>query len=178
MEDKIIKLGLDLSTSTVGWAVVNEKDEILDKGYISTKKDDSFNDKVLFIINILSQIINKWTPSQVNIENSLLQFAANKSRAKILIMLAKLNGIVTFYISKLLKINTININASTARKVVLGKSRDKNFDNVKEYVLIQLINKYGEEFLDTLPKMKTKDKLAKESFDVCDAIIMALYNEK
>lgn len=34
---------------------------------------------------------------------------------------------------------------------------------------------YGEDFFNSFPKMKRKDKFAKESYDICDAIVMAIY---
>jgi|SaaInlStandDraft_4_1057021.scaffolds.fasta_scaffold05289_2 Holliday junction resolvasome RuvABC endonuclease subunit len=146
-------------------------------GYITSAKIKDHFEKAKFVLNELEPIIEKWKPEQINVEDNLSGFQSGRTSMQIIIKLAKINGIITFYLSQILKIPTENINASTARKKVLGKAYDrKNFSNTKEFVLSKLADKFGDEFIDKLPRMKRKtEKLAKEAFDICDSVIMALY---
>lgn len=150
-------------------------------GYFSTptKEFESLNEKALFIINSIEPIFKENSIERVVIEDSLKSFATRRSSASTLILLSKMNGIVSFYIEKILNCNIKHVNASTARKAVLGKSYDRSFDSVKEFVLDGLRNKYEDDILlNNLPRMKRKDKLAGEAYDICDAIILGLFELK
>lgn len=146
-------------------------------GYIASGKISDHFEKAKHVINELTQIIDKWNPEQVNVEDNLSGFQSGRTSMQVIIKLAKINGIITFYLSQIMKIPTDNINASTARKKAFGKAYDrKQFSNTKEFVLFSLANMFGDEFIDSLPTMKKKkEKLAKEAFDICDSIVMALY---
>ena len=170
------KLGLDISTSVTGWSIV-ESGKILDMGYITTTKIENHFEKAKFVITELQDVINRWQPEIVNVEDNLSGFQNGKTSMQIIIKLAKINGIITFYLSQIMKLETNSINASSARKKLFGKAFNrKDFPNTKEFVLYHLAIKFGDEFVSKLPMMKRKkDKLAKEAFDICDSIVMALY---
>jgi hypothetical protein len=71
---------------------------------------------------------------------------------------------------------------SSARKLVIGKASDRkrNFKKPvsKRYAMLYLIKKYGKDFYNSLPKMKTKDRLDKSAFDISDSLIISLAGQK
>lgn len=171
----MIKLGLDISTTIIGWAVL-DKQIIIDKGYIDLKKINNLYEKAHIAIKEIIDIIKKYKPEHVNIEENLKQYAYRRTNADIIILLAKINGIISYYIDITLKIPISHISASSARKLLFGKAYDKKlFKDTKKFVLHNLLLIYGNNFIEDLPKMKRKDKLSKEAYDICDAIVMALY---
>jgi len=38
-------LGLDVSTTRIGWAIINQKQELIDSGVFKTKKDQSLEER-------------------------------------------------------------------------------------------------------------------------------------
>jgi hypothetical protein len=148
-------------------------------GHISTptKKFKTPYVKATYVINELKLILDKYEISRVNIEENLKSFAQGKTRADIIVLLAKFNGIISFYLNQIMELPIYFINASSARKEVLGRAFDRvRFPkDTKGFVLHLLTKMLGEEFVAELPRMKKKDAVAKEAGDICDAIVMCLY---
>lgn len=169
-------MGLDISTKTTGWSVVDPPTKhIIDQGFIDSSEPKDIFDRAEIINNELDVIIQKYTPTKINIEDSLKQFAYGRSRANVILKLARVNGIVSYHLQKDLQYSTEHINASTARKALFGKSRDKAYSNTKKFVLANLHIMLGDDWFNSLPKMKTKDKLSKNAYDICDSIVVAFY---
>jgi len=169
-------LGLDISTKKIGYAIFDDF-KIVKFGCICTKKDTTIYERAEMAISELENLLNKYQIDKIIIEESLLQFANSSSSANTIVKLTMINAIISFHLMKK-KINIVHVNASTARKIVFGKSRNAAFKNVKRFVMYRLIKMYGKDFYKTLPRMKIKDKLADEAFDIADAIVLALYGCK
>ena len=120
----MVILGLDVSTTTVGYAFVDNK-KILEMWFIDIKKEKTQKAKAFKTIETLSN--NKYMDdvSSINVEDNLSGFAGGFTSQQVIIKLAKFNAILCLCLEQFFNIEPININPSTARKVVFGKARVK-----------------------------------------------------
>ena len=163
-------LGLDASTSTCGWAFA-ENGQILDCGFIDTKKLETTKEKSAYIISELDK--NKYIKNvdTINLEAALSGFAFGRSSQQVIVKLARFNAVFEYILGEhyKLKINLLDVN--TVRKKLFGKCRIKGMkpkDFVKAQLALQMdISKWD--------KVKKKGSWDERNSDTYDAIVMALY---
>ena len=181
-------LGIDISTSITGFAVVADG-EIVYYDSIDLRKYKNIFDKTIAMKEKLLDLYEMYqcdnegaisignSPfpiEHIYIEQSLHMFMGGKSSAKTLSTLTRFNGIVSWLVYELFEIRPEFIGASSARK--LAGIKVPRGQKAKQVVLQYL--------LDNEPAFKiqyTKNGNPKpESYDRADAIIIALagYNLK
>ena len=112
----MVTLGLDASTTCVGYAFTEDK-KILDMGFIDIKKEKTPKDKVQKVLDFLHQSSYIDNVNDINIEDNLSGFAGGRTSQQVIIKLAKFNAILCFMLEHFeYKVN--NINPMTARKNV------------------------------------------------------------
>ena len=168
----MVTLGLDISTTCVGYAFTKDK-KILDMGFIDIKKQITPKDKTFQVLKYLFK--NKYIDKieKINIEDNLSGFAGGRTSQQVIIKLAKFNAILCFMLEKFdYKVHSIN--PMTARKNVFGKARVKG-KKAKEFVKEQI-----EEMYDTSKWCKkTKTGLwDKRNIDMYDGLVMSLFEKK
>ena len=91
----MVTLGLDASTTCVGYAFTEDK-KILDMGFIDIKKEKTPKEKVQKVLEFLnnSSYIDKVI--DINVEDSLSGFAGGFTSQQTIIKLAKFNAILGF----------------------------------------------------------------------------------
>ena len=167
-------LGLDISTTTVGYAFTKNK-KIFSMGFIDIKKYKSAKDKAFFVLTELSH--NKYIDeiSQINIEDNLSGFANGRTSQQIIIKLAKFNAILGFLMEEeFSNIPIQNINPLTARKQVFGKARIKGI-KAKDFVKTEVESLYN---TSEWCKKTTRGNWDKRNIDMYDGLVMSLYEEK
>ena len=168
----MVTLGLDASTTCVGYAFTKDK-KILDMGFIDIKKEKTPKDKVqkvLEFINNSSYIDNVY---DINIEDNLSGFAGGRTSQQVIIKLAKFNAILCFMLENFdFKVHSIN--PMTARKNVFGKARVKGI-KAKDLVKMKI-----EEMYDTKKwcKKTTRGNWDKRNIDMYDGLVMSLFEKK
>ena len=120
----MVSLGLDASTTCVGYAFTKDK-KILDMGFIDIKKEKTPKDKVQKVLDFLHQSSYIDNVTNINIEDNLSGFAGGRTSQQVIIKLAKFNAILCFMLEDMFEMNVNNINPMTARKNVFGKARVK-----------------------------------------------------
>jgi len=173
-------LGVDISTSITGFAVVTDN-VLVYYDSIDLRKYKGFFAKTIAIKEKLMDIYEMYQlnnddklvgdsefPIQhIYIEQSLHMFMGGKSSAKTLSTLTRFNGVVAWLLFELFEIEPEFIGASTARKQV--GIRVPRGEKAKQVVLKYL--------LDNEPTFKVqythKGNPKPESFDRADAIIIA-----
>tara|TARA_Y100000593_G_scaffold86467_1_gene165217 strand:+ start:497 stop:1039 length:543 start_codon:yes stop_codon:yes gene_type:complete len=170
-------LGLDISTSCVGWCVLDSSGTLVKMGYIPLSKDtDTFSkasrvSKELTWINIEYEIFN------IFIEENLQAFRPGLSSAKTLLTLARFNGIVSYISHKEFSINPVNINVNSARKILGIKIQKKNKKSTKEQIIDWVNTKLDYDWptkkLKSGPR-KGKVILEPSCYDMADAYVIAL----
>ena len=173
-------LGVDISTSITGFAVVTDN-VLVYYDSIDLRKHKGFFAKTIAIKEKLMDIYEMYqlnnedsTPGNsefpiehIYIEQSLHMFMGGKSSAKTLSTLTRFNGVVAWLLFELFEIEPEFIGASSARK--RAGIRVPRGEKAKQVVLKYL--------LDNEPTFKiqytSKGNPKPESFDRADAIIIA-----
>ena len=169
----MITLGLDASTTCVGYAFTQDK-KILDMGFIDIKKEKTPKDKVQKVLEILNSSEYIDDVMDINIEDNLSGFAGGRTSQQVIIKLAKFNAILCFMLEEMFEFNVYSINPMTARKNVFGKARVKGV-KAKDFVKRQIENKF-----DTKKwcKHTTRGNWDKRNIDAYDGLVMSLYEQK
>ena len=169
----MVILGLDISTTCVGYAFTEDK-KILDMGFIDIKKEKTPKEKVFKVLGFLNNIsyINKI--EKIYVEDNLSGFAGGFTSQQTIVKLAKFNAILCFVFEDEFDIEVQNINPMTARKNVFGKARVKGI-KAKDYVKMKV-----EQMYDTSKwcKTTTRGNWDKRNIDMYDGLVMSLYEKK
>ena len=163
-------LGLDVSTSCVGYAFTKDK-KIIDMGFIDLKKQKTPKEKTFFVLTRLSKSPYIDEVTKINIEDNLSGFSGGRTSQQVIVKLAKFNAILGFVIEEEFGVEVENINPNTARKKVFGKARVKGI-KAKDYVKQKIEEKY-----DTKKwcKITTRGNWDKRNIDAYDGLVMSLY---
>ena len=168
----MITLGLDASTTCVGYAFTQDR-KILDMGFIDIKKEKTPRDKVQKVLEILNSSEYIDDVMDINIEDNLSGFAGGRTSQQTIIKLAKFNAILCFMLENF-EFNVHSINPMTARKQVFGKARVKGV-KAKDFVKRQIENKFNTK---KWCKKTTRGNWDKRNIDMYDGLVMSLYENK
>jgi len=171
----MVTLGLDASTTCVGYAFTEDK-KILDMGFIDISKEKTPKDKVQKVLEFINN--NSYIDSvmDINIEDNLSGFAGGRTSQQVIIKLAKFNAILCFMLENF-EFNVNSINPMTARKQVFGKARVKG-KKAKQFVQEEIEKMYN---TNKWCKETARGNWDKRNIDMYDGLVMSLYeniNEK
>jgi Holliday junction resolvasome RuvABC endonuclease subunit len=164
------KLGLDASTTTVGYAFVDGS-EVIDLGFIPIQKEKNIRDKVQLTIDNLTQIDPFNTIDKIYIEDNLSGFMRGRTSQQTIIKLAKFNAVLVYCLEYAYGEIVQGVNPMTARKHLFGKARQKGM-TAKDYVKKEINCLYNLEEYVKLTKTGLWDK---RNMDAYDALVCALY---
>ena len=129
-------LGLDISTSSTGWAVLDDTATLIEQSYIPLGKIKNTLQKTVTVVTELKKIREKYNITNIFIEENLQMFRPGLSSAKVLIALARFNGMVTLLSHQTFDIDPEFLNVNSARKLVELKINKKDKSKTtKEKVL-------------------------------------------
>ena len=168
----MVTLGLDASTTCVGYAFTKDK-KILDMGFIDIKKEKTPKDKVQKVLDFLHQNSYIDNVDNINIEDNLSGFAGGRTSQQVIIKLAKFNAILCFMLENF-EFNVHSVNPMTARKQVFGKARVKG-KKAKEFVQEEIEKMYN---TNKWCKETTRGNWDKRNIDMYDGLVMSLYEKK
>ena len=168
----MVTLGLDASTTCVGYAFTKDK-KILDMGFIDIKKETTPKDKVQKVLEFINNSPYIDDVFDINIEDNLSGFAGGRTSQQVIIKLAKFNAILCFMLENFdFKVHSIN--PMTARKQVFGKARVKG-KKAKEFVQEEIEKMYN---TNKWCKETTRGNWDKRNIDMYDGLVMSLYEKK
>ena len=169
----MVILGLDISTTCVGYAFTKDK-KILDMGFIDIKKQITPKEKVFKVLDFLNNNSYIDDTIDINVEDNLSGFAGGRTSQQVIVKLAKFNAILCFMLEEMFGMEVHNINPMTARKNVFGKARIKGI-KAKDFVKEQV-----EKLYDTKKwcKETTRGNWDKRNIDMYDGLVMALFEKK
>ena len=168
----MVTLGLDASTTCIGYAFTQDK-KILDMGFIDIKKEKTPKDKVQKVLELLNESVYMDEVYDINVEDNLSGFAGGRTSQQVIIKLAKFNAILCFMLEQL-DFEVYNINPMTARKNVFGKARVKGI-KAKDLVKMKIEEMYNTE---KWCKRTTRGNWDKRNIDMYDGLVMSLYENK
>ena len=168
----MVTLGLDASTTCVGYAFTEDK-KILDMGFIDIKKEKTPKEKVQKVLDFLHQRSYIDNAYDINIEDNLSGFAGGRTSQQVIIKLAKFNAILCFMLENFdFKVHSIN--PMTARKQVFGKARVKG-KKAKQFVQEEVEKMYN---TNKWCKETSRGNWDKRNIDMYDGLVMSLFEKK
>ena len=168
----MVSLGLDASTTCVGYAFTEDK-KILDMGFIDIKKEKTPKDKVQKVLDFLHKSPYIDNVNDINIEDNLSGFAGGRTSQQVIIKLAKFNAILCFMLENF-DFDVHSINPMTARKQVFGKARVKG-KKAKDFVKEEIEKMYNTK---KWCKETTRGNWDKRNIDMYDGLVMSLFEKK
>jgi Holliday junction resolvasome RuvABC endonuclease subunit len=168
----MVILGLDASTTCVGYAFTQDK-KILDMGFIDIKKEITPKDKVQKVLDFLHNSSYIDNVTDINIEDNLSGFAGGRTSQQVIIKLAKFNAILCFMLENF-EYNVNSINPMTARKQVFGKARVKG-KKAKQFVQEEIEKMYNTK---KWCKETARGNWDKRNIDMYDGLVMSLFEKK
>ena len=164
------KIGLDASTTTVGFAFVDDKN-VIDIGFIPIDKQKTIRDKVQLTMDELTKLDPFDEVDKIYIEYNLSGFMRGRTSQQTIIKLAKFNAVLTYCLEFAYGEIVEGVNPMTARKHLFGKARVKG-KTAKEFVKEEINSLYNLEEYVKLTKTGLWDKRNMDSYD---ALVCALY---
>jgi Holliday junction resolvasome RuvABC endonuclease subunit len=161
-------LGLDVSTSKIGYCILNEKKELIENEFMKLKPLP-LEDRAEIFYNFLLILKNKYKINHVFIEEPFTMFGGGKTTAGTMAKLQRFNGMCCFAVKRVFGMNPESIAANKARKSVGLKI--KRGENTKKKVIEWVENSYPKDFIVEYtnygnPRPGTDDK--------ADAVVIAL----
>ena len=170
-------LGLDISTTMVGVAVIDTNDRSLVEveGWDISKAQTIF-EKAEIIGAELYTLRSKYNITEVFIETALKKFLPGRSRADTIIKLAKFNGIVSWICFECFEKDPTYINVNTARTLYgLSFPRSTKGPQRKKMVIEAVIEKEKTAFKYEMARGGRNYK--KGTDDRADAVVIARAGE-
>ena len=165
-------LGLDISTSCTGWALLNPDGSLHDIGWFDLSDAEAMHEKADHIEKGLRSLP---IPAKIFVEENVLGFRSGSSSAHVIITLAKFNAIVSYICWKIWNIAPVSIPAIRARSLV-GLKVPKG-QNTKEHVVKWAMERTDAKFWKTRTmksgKRKGEEVLVHGSVDAADAFLLA-----
>jgi hypothetical protein len=162
-------LGLDISSSVVGFCLLNTAGEIVKSGYFDLPKKYSLTEKAEYFKTYIIEITDGFAISTFIIEDFAKSYAFGKTSTQTIMTLATFNGMCQYILHSLIiypkNQKVYKVHPSTARSKVVGKIPSPKISGIpqKEYVF-QWFRKNIKELPDV-----------KKSRDEADATIIAKY---
>jgi len=158
-------LGLDISTSIIGVCILKD-DRIIHTDYIDLRKIGDFFKKAQQAETILKEIKKKYNIQYIFIEQALMFFRKGGSTAKIMSVLQRFNGIISWQSYQIFGMEPNYVTPISARskcgiKIVKGKK-------AKEVVMEHFV-KSGEFQID----YTRYGNVQKYCYDIADAVVVA-----
>jgi Holliday junction resolvasome RuvABC endonuclease subunit len=170
-------LGLDISTSVVGVAVINpDTKELVVSEHIDLTKIDSVFSKAELVGAELWRISNTHDIENLFIETALMRFIPGRSRADTIVKLAKFNGIVSWICYDTFGLKPTYLNVNTARSLYgLSFPRGTKGPQRKKMVVEAVIEKEKTAFKYEMARGGKNYK--KGTDDRADAVVIARAGE-
>jgi len=109
-------LGLDVSTNRTGWAIINDKQELVDSDFYKTKPKTPLEERAMALKeNVLDPIMKLHDIKEIRIEEPFMMFSGGKTTARTMSSLQRFNGMVSLIAHQLLKKPPTLVGATTAR---------------------------------------------------------------
>lgn len=167
-------LGLDVSTSSTGWAILDDSGTLVEMGSFKLTKHDNLFDKAQAVREGLLVLKQKHQVTKISIEEPLQGFRRGMSSAHTLLTLARFNGIVSWLAFDVFSVKPIFFDSTSARRglgIRIDKARDTK-DQIMEWVEV-VTGQPLPRRIATTGKRKGMTLFAAGVNDAADAYVMA-----
>tara|TARA_R110000782_G_scaffold141556_1_gene234288 strand:- start:46 stop:621 length:576 start_codon:yes stop_codon:yes gene_type:complete len=169
-------LGLDISTTMVGVAIIDDSGKLVKSDAWDISKTETLFSKAEFIGAEIYGLRSEYAISHIFIETALKKFLPGRSRADTIIKLAKFNGIVSWLCFDTFDQTPTFINVNTARTLYgLSFPRGTKGPQRKKMVIESVIDKEKNAFSYEMARGGKNYKRGTD--DKADAIVIARAGE-
>ena len=165
-------LGLDISTSVVGYTVIDENKKLHELSYIKLTKEKDLFVKADIVKDVLLEYEGLIT--DVAIEEPLVMFKEGFSRAQILSKLSTFNGMISIMSKFIYNTTPVHYNVNTARKLSFPMVKFPVGSNRKEIIRQAVAEMYPDIDWPLMAKGKNIGSPRKECYDMSDSATVAL----
>lgn len=164
-------LGLDASTSIVGWSFC-EPPIVHDAGFLNISKLETNKLKGKFVIDFLKQhpLISK--VDHANLEAALSGFGGGMTSQQTIITLSRWNAVFEYMLTESFTFPVVLCNVNSMRKKVFGKARVQGI-KPKEYVKMQI--PLVVEGIQRFEKLNRNGDWDAHNSDMYDAVVAGLF---
>ena len=171
-----MRLGLDISTTMVGVAIIDDSGKLVKSDAWDISKTETLFSKAEFIGAEIYGLRSEYAISHIFIETALKKFLPGRSRADTIIKLAKFNGIVSWLCFDTFDQTPTFINVNTARTLYgLSFPRGTKGPQRKKMVIESVIDKEKNAFSYEMARGGKNYKRGTD--DKADAIVIARAGE-
>ena len=173
----MVILGLDASTSTIGWSFYDhETKSILECGFVDISKEETHREKSYKFIDFIRGFDHISKTKRIVLEAALSGFAGGFTRQQVIIKLVRWNAVFHYILTEEFKDSDVQlVGVNTLRKSVFGKCRIKDVKS-KEFVKMQLDAIFPD--IDKLGISNKRGNPDKRNSDMHDAIVCSMYSIK
>lgn len=167
-------LGLDISSSTIGVALLDNSGNLANLFYYSFDQKSLIQKAEEFEDFLATKLVGVQV-DKIFVEENLMRFSPGFSSAATILTLAKFNGIICYSLKKKLNIEPISLNVNEARKLVGVKIDRKDKTKTTKQKVFDIVEKKVDDkfkIYKTAKKTGIK-KLITQNFDMADAYIVA-----
>ena len=169
-------LGLDISTTIVGVALIDDEGNLIVSDHWDISKQETLFEKAEMVGSLLWELKTEHKIEKVFIETALKKFFPGKSRADTIIKLAKFNGIVSWLCFDTFGEAPTFINVNTARTLYgLSFPRGTKGPQRKKMVVESVIDKEKNAFSYEMARGGKNYKRGTD--DRADAVVIARAGE-
>lgn len=134
-------LGLDISTSIVGFAVMDMDKNLITYDKLKYKSSQPLEERAEFFKNKINQFNKYYLIDKVFVEQPAMMFGRGKTTANTMAKLQRFNGMCCFAVYNELSIVPELVHPSSARKK-MNISVPRNVLNKKHYIIDEVKKKY------------------------------------
>ena len=171
-------LGLDVSTSNIGYSILDTNGNLIKLGYICLTKKKCFIEKNKEFHNVLIKLSKEYAIKHVFIEECLQRFSFGRSSANTIVRLALFNGSVQYICSMVFKVTPEVLNVNKARKSLQIKTLSQKKcgipikEQIFQWVSANLSYQWPTKVLQSGPR-KGQTVLIDQVYDMADAWVIS-----
>jgi hypothetical protein len=165
-------IGLDVSSSKIGIAVLDDNKKILTSEVIKLRSDETLENRALMLENKLQKLKKFYFIDNVYVEEPFIAFGGGKTTAQTIATLQRFNGMCCYSIYRVFEKPPVMVSVRSARsKLGIKIPKGTAQKDSKKYI-IEYVEKNHPEFQYSLtshgnPQPGTDDR--------ADAVVIALY---
>lgn len=181
----MIVLGLDISTSIIGWSILKGFNDVVDVGYIDLRNishESTYElfDKVTYSSDKIKNIISSHQITDIVIESTIGMASGKNINSAILLNRFNYMLIYSLYLSYKEIINIEYVASQSCRKRYMGElykvwlKLPKTGDAKKEYI-VNLVKPFLEDKIEFTRRPRSTNKHLPHLYDISDSFIISNY---
>ena len=111
MQNKSYCLGLDISSTVVGYCVSTSKEKVTNAGYIDISKETSIKEKAHKVAKELDKL--NLELSEIIVEDTLSGFGGGRTSQQTIVKLSKCNAVISYVVEALYEMDVEHVNVSS-----------------------------------------------------------------